>query len=135
MKASTPVGQPIYAPLCIRLVIGSYFLLAGLAKLDDHRGFIEEVHRIAILPELLGTLYGIVLPYLEIFFGALFIIGLWSVLSSVILSILLLSFILAFGVFSTAGPFNKDILLLGAAASIMFSGGGAFSIDRFRTSG
>ena len=135
MKPSAPIGNSLYAPFFIRVALGAYFIMAGLAKLEDHHGFINEVYRLGALPEMMATLYGIVLPYLEVIAGLLFILGLWTVLAAIIISVMLASFIFAFGIFTASGPFNKDVLLLAAAVSVMYSGAGAFSVDRFRTSG
>jgi uncharacterized membrane protein YphA (DoxX/SURF4 family) len=43
---------------------------------------------------------------------------------------MILSFVLAFGVFpGTHDIFNKDLILLAAACSLLYSGPGALSID------
>ena len=136
MKPSVPIGQSIYGPFLIRLTLGSYFIMAGLVKLENPQGFLEEVQRMALLPQSGSLLVGIILPYVEIAAGTLLLVGFWTVLAALFTSIMLIAFIVAIGLKPTAfGPFNKDFILLAASLSIMYSGAGAFSVDRFRTSG
>lgn len=140
MHVSKPIGDTSYGPTLLRVPLGIYFLMAGLAKLDDPMGFVEQVKTISTSAGLhlgnLGTIYGVLLPYLEIAAGGLLIVGLWTTLAATISTILLASFVFVFGIHPTAhGPFNKDLILLGASAALMYIGGGAFSIDRFRHGG
>ena len=134
MKPSTPIGNSKYGPLLVRVSLGAYFVLAGLAKLENPHLFITEIKNMGLLPDLMATLYGILLPYIEITAGALLIIGFWTILASFLSALMLISFIIALGLTPMPHtPFNKDIILLGAAISIMYSGAGALSIDRFRS--
>lgn len=136
MKLNEPIGNPNLGPLLIRISLGFYFVLAGFAKLDNIPGFIKEVQSFHILPNHLATLYGILLPYGEMMTGLLLIIGIWTTLAAVLSSLMLLSFVIAFGAFPSGGHlFNKDILLLAGSLSLLYSGGGALSIDRFRKTG
>jgi uncharacterized membrane protein YphA (DoxX/SURF4 family) len=137
MKMNEPIGNPIWGPLIIRLTLGAYFVLAGWAKLGNAAGFIKEVHSFGILPGQAATLYGILLPYFELAAGVLLIVGIWTTLAAMLTSLMLLSFVIAFGAFPKGGEllFNKDILLLAASVSLLYSGAGALSIDRFRKTG
>lgn len=136
LKINEPVGNPIYGPLLIRMTLGIYFVIAGFSKLDNIPGFIKEVQSFRILPDHIATLYAILLPYAEMAAGVLLIIGIWTTLAALLSSLMLLSFVLAFGPFPTGGKlFNKDILLLAASMSLLYSGAGALSIDRFRKTG
>jgi uncharacterized membrane protein YphA (DoxX/SURF4 family) len=133
MKLHQPIGDSVYGPLFLRIALSSYFILAGLAKLHDPLGFVQEVQRLGVVPPLAGTVYGIVLPYLEIFAGALCLLGLWTTLAGILMGGMLLSFIYALGVRPSAiMPFNKDLILFAIALSLLYTGPGAFSIDRFR---
>ncbi len=133
MKLTEPLGNSLYAPLFIRCSLGAYFVMAGLAILDNLNGFILEVQSFKLLPDHMATLYAILLPYLEIGCGILLILGMWTTLGGLIASVLLSSFVYAFGIFPKSDLiFNKDIILLAAALSILYTGGGAFSVDRFR---
>jgi uncharacterized membrane protein YphA (DoxX/SURF4 family) len=77
------------------------------------------------------------LPYFELAAGVLLIVGIWTTLAAMLTSLMLLSFVIAFGAFPKGGEllFNKDILLLAASVSLLYSGAGALSIDRFRKTG
>lgn len=136
MKPNEPIGKIEYAPLLFRITLGGYFVIAGLTKLRNVEVFIQAVKDFGLLPFHLSTLYGTLLPYVEVAIGALLIIGMWTTLSSLIASMLLLSFTVAIGVFPNSNElFNKDIILLAGALSLLFSGAGALSIDGFRKSG
>ena len=135
MKLHEPFGNPIYAPLFLRLGIGSYFMLAGLAKLEQPDKFVEQVNSFAIVPKQIGTLYGILLPYLEVGVGGLLLGGFWTTLAGMVASILLMTYIYAFGTFPGGQIMNKDLVLLSGTISLMYSGAGALSIDRFRKNG
>lgn len=124
----------MYAPLVARLPIATYFMLAGYSKFQNSREFVIAVQGFGILPEPLATLYGILLPYVEMVIGALLFLGLWTTLCAIVTSLMLLSFIIALGVYQ-GKPFNKDIVLLGLSLSLLYSGAGAWSIDRFRKTG
>lgn len=134
MKVDKPIGDHLWGPFFIRLTLGAYFVLAGYMKLVHHAQFIEEVKRMGVLPELGATLYGILLPYVELVSGALFLVGYWTVFAALLISLMLLSFVVALGPFPEAGSllFNKDIILLAAALSVLYTGGGRISIDKFR---
>ena len=136
MKLNEPIGNADIGPLLVRMPLGLYFLAAGFAKLDNIPGFIKEVQSAHVLPDHLATLYAILLPYGEMATGLLLILGIWTTLAAVLSSLMLLSFIIAIGVFPNGGYlFNKDVILLGGALSLLYSGGGSLSIDRFRKSG
>jgi uncharacterized membrane protein YphA (DoxX/SURF4 family) len=135
MKLNEPIGNPLYAPFLIRLGLGAYFILAGMMKLDQHYTFIAHVKAFGLLPDQAALLYGLVLPYAEIAIGALLVLGFCTTLAGLLSSLLLLSFIIALGTFPNTGRlFNKDIILLGGSLSLLFSGAGAYSVDRFRKS-
>jgi uncharacterized membrane protein YphA (DoxX/SURF4 family) len=136
MKINAPIGNATYAPLFIRLTLGSYFVLAGVSKLPLLNAFIGQVKSLAVAPENVATLYATLLPYLEIFVGVAIAVGLWTTLTGLMAAVLLLSFVIAFGIFPGEFQiFSKDIILAGAALSLMFSGPGAYSADNLRKSG
>lgn len=133
LKMNEPIGNPVYGPLFIRLALGSYFVIAGLMKLENFAAFIEEVQKLNVLPKNFAVLYGTLLPYLEIGAGTLVLMGFWTTMAAVLTSLLLSSFIFAMKPFPHPNYlFNKDFILLAASVSLMFSGAGALSVDRFR---
>ena len=134
MKMHEPIGNPLYAGLLLRVPLGLFFVLAGLMKLKDPAAFVQVVHNYKVIPEPFSTLYGILLPYIEVGAGALLIIGMWTTLAASLCSLMLLSFLIAIGL-RDHQPFNKDILLLAVSLSLLYSGPGGWSIDRFRKAG
>lgn len=134
MKMHEPVGKPEYGALILRMPLGAYFVLAGLMKLKNVHVFIETVKTYNVLPENVAILAGVLIPYLEVGCGALLLLGLWTTLSASISSILLCSYIYSVGFLVGEGKelFNKDIILLGAALSLLYTGPGRGSIDGFR---
>lgn len=136
MKLTEPVGNTLYAPLFLRCALGGYLLLAGLLKLESLDAFVLEVQQLGVLPRHFATVAGIMLPYLEVVSGVMLILGMWTTLGAIIACALLGSFIYVFGLFPNRGHlFNKDVILFAAGLSIMYSGAGAFSVDRFRKQG
>lgn len=123
----------MFGPLFIRLTLGTYFVAAGYLKIQNLPGFIAEVQKFNILPGNLSSLYGTLLPYVEMGAGTLMILGFWTTMASSLCGLMLVSFIIAMKLFPADNIlFNKDVILLGACISLMYSGGGAFSIDGFR---
>ncbi len=136
MKMNQPVGNNLYAPFFLRCTLGAYLILAGLAKLENLDGFVLEIQKLEILSKHFSTVLGILLPYVELAAGGLLFLGMWTTLGALIAALLLASFIYVFGIFPRGGLlFNKDVILFAVALSIMYSGAGAFSIDRFRQTG
>lgn len=133
MNVDKPLAGEAWGPFLIRILLGGYFLLAGLAKLEDLGAFIESVKSHSVMHDHIAAVYGVVLPYLEVAAGAALVIGFWTTLSASITAAMLASFIYAFGVFPVF-PFNKDLILLAAALSLLCTGAGALSIDGFRKS-
>jgi uncharacterized membrane protein YphA (DoxX/SURF4 family) len=142
MKISEPIGNPILAPLFVRVALGIYFVLEGRAKLSLNTGlvvpeFIREVRTLTTMPEQISTVYGILLPYLFVIVGALLLIGLWMTLTAGLATLILCSVCYMWGIYASQNPlvFNSNLILLIVAASLLYSGAGALSIDRFRKGG
>lgn len=136
MKPNEPLGNPLFAPFFVRLGLGTYFILAGFYKLEDINSFARQVIAFGVIPESLASVYSYLLPYVEISAGCLLTIGLWTTAASICTSLMLFSFVVALGLFPESKKlFNKDIILLGASLSLMYSGAGAVSVDRFRKMG
>ncbi len=129
-----PIGSATVGPLFIRLALGSYLVLAGLLKLDNLDAFVSVVQSFSIFPKQIALVIATVMPYLEVISGALLVLGLWTTLSSAIVVVLLAGIIYTFGVFPKGSTelFNKDFILLAAAASLLYTGAGAVSIDSMK---
>jgi uncharacterized membrane protein YphA (DoxX/SURF4 family) len=133
-KMHEPIGNGAYAGLLLRLPLGAYFAMAGLMKIRAPQEFIGVVQSYKVIPEPFSTLYAILLPYIEVGSGIMLILGIWTTLAAFLCSLMLTSFLIAIGI-RDHHPFNKDIILLGASLSLLYSGPGAWSIDRFRKAG
>jgi uncharacterized membrane protein YphA (DoxX/SURF4 family) len=135
-STTEPIGNPLYAPFLVRVGLGGYFVLAGLTKLENLSTFVGQVKAFGLLSNEISTLYGLLLPYAEITVGTLLVLGFWTTVASALASLMLCSFIVALGLFPNSGQlFNKDVILLGASLSLLYSGSGAMSVDRFRKLG
>lgn len=133
MKINEPIGNANIGPFFMRITLGSYFVLAGLMKLENVPGFIQEVEKFGLLSAHASRLYATLLPYLEIASGALLVLGFWTTLAALLCSIMLISFIFAIKVFPHGNIlFNKDFILLAASICLMFTGAGSLSMDKFR---
>lgn len=136
MKINEPVGNSNIGPLLIRIPLGAYLVMAGWVKFEDLPAFIEQVRQFHVLSPNMARLYATLLPYLEIVSGVLLCFGFWTTLAALISSLLLISFVIAIKVFPNENMvFNKDLILLGCAISLMFTGAGSLSVDKFRRDG
>ena len=138
MKLDEPIGDASYAPFFLRVTLGAYLLLAGLAKADNLQGFVNEWQKLGgqLFSHNLATIYAVVLVVCELIAGGLLVIGLWSILGGILATFVMISFVFVGGVFVGQGQLlNSNVILSAAAVSVLFLGGGAFSIDRFRKSG
>ena len=134
MKMNQPIGDVSFGPFLIRISLGSYFVLAGLLKLDNLDAFLQIVSSFSLLPKQLAIIVGGILPYLEVASGILLVLGFWTTLAGFMSSILLISFIYMFGIYPKGSTelFNKDIILLCASISLLYTGAGMLSVDNFR---
>ncbi|MCB0319634.1 MAG: DoxX family protein [Bdellovibrionales bacterium] len=131
-----PIGNQLYGPLMLRTSLGMYLVIAGFMKLDNLRSFISEVQGLHVLPDNIAAVYAVLLPYFEVFAGGLLVLGMWTTLGAIIASLHFATMVYVFGLFTSTGALlNKDVILLAAGVSILYSGAGAFSVDRFRESG
>lgn len=133
IKMNEPIGPTMMGPMIARLAVGSYFLMAGLSKLQMLSAFVAQVKTFGVLPDNVSSLYAVLLPYLEVFIGGCFILGLWTTMVGFMASALLMSFVFAFGFFpGSSDIFNKDIVLLGAVLCLLYTGPGSYSLDHVR---
>lgn len=79
-----------------RLLVGGVFVLAGSTKLlEPIEDFISLAHSWNILPEPFVTWYIVPLPWVELIFGILLILGVFTRISAGVLALTLISFIIA----------------------------------------
>lgn len=155
-------GSPItlgfvhFALFLNRLTLGALFALAGFWKLWPEKGihgygFVDffkqswaQVQGFSAnvvvpnapdwLPGNLAGIYGHSLPFVELVTGGLLAVGLLSRINAFLITLMLISFMLAFGIAWSGGPgaspFDKNLILVTLAFLLVFSGPGAVSIDR-----
>jgi putative oxidoreductase len=111
----------------IRLFIGLTFLVAGITKLYDLEGFVNFVKSTGVLSDNLAFILGFSFPFFELVFGALYILGLFTPVSSFVLAIMNLFILIAFDVPS----YKFHFIALACTISTLFMGAGSFSIDVF----
>jgi putative oxidoreductase len=78
-----------------RFALGSVFIYASLDKIAFPREFTKIVIAYHILPERLAIYFGFLIPWVELIFGILLVVGLFIRTSALILSSLLLVFVVA----------------------------------------
>jgi putative oxidoreductase len=123
--------------LLLRVPIGAYFFIAGFGKIAGTglSAFIARGMSVAPagVPEPVMKGYLGALPFLEMIVGVLVAIGLFTRVASFVMSLMLVSFLVALGkgfaFDGSAEPFDKNIVFLGLTLSLVFAGGGRFSVD------
>jgi uncharacterized membrane protein YphA (DoxX/SURF4 family) len=84
--------------LATRLLLGSLFMLAGVAKLRDRTGFQRAVDRYQLLPASLVGPFAAVLPWTEVAVGAALVVGVAIPLAAGVATVLLVGFAVAVAV-------------------------------------
>lgn len=128
-------GSSSFGLLVIRLVIGSTFLLAGANKVMDIEGFINHVKSFDLFSQNASFILGFILPFVEIIFGAFYIIGIFTPLTSLALSVMTISFmVVSKNITVPSEQFTLPqivfyLIMLSATLMTMFSGAGVISFD------
>ena len=136
MRGSKPIGNVLWAPLFIRVALGFYLLLLGVWGFSESAAVSTRVEQFAGISGNLLVFYSTVAPYILILVGALLIVGLWTVASAGLACIVLFPLFYGAGMFERSADYvahrslYKDGVLLFAAISLLFSGGGMLSLDR-----
>jgi uncharacterized membrane protein YphA (DoxX/SURF4 family) len=144
---SSPVLSPAF-----RVVLGSLFLYAGIAKIVDPMGFALSIYNYKLLPESLINVAAILLPWLEVIVGGSLLLGIGATGSALIATALFSIFAgaltinlirgldIACGCFSTAasgGSINwfyllRDLSLLLMSLQVLLFDQALFSVTRLR---
>lgn len=128
-------GSSSFGLLIIRLIIGITFLLAGANKVMNIEEFINHVKSFEIFSQNASFILGFILPFAEIIFGAFYIIGIFTPLTSLALSVMTISFIVVSrNITVSAEQFTLPqvvfyIIMLSATLMTLFSGAGVISFD------
>jgi len=75
-----------------RLILGGIFIFTGFAKINHISALISEIKQYQMLPAVLASAYGHVLPYLEMAVGVLLVAGIVLRISASIAGLMLISF-------------------------------------------
>lgn len=125
--------------LLARASLGIYFVIAGYNKVTGPgiAAFAKGASAMlpAWMPPALGNAYLMALPIVEVLAGAMLVIGLLGRLSAGLISLMLISIIIALNAFKDADapnrPFHANFVMLGLALVLTTVGPGGFSVDRF----
>ena len=136
-----------YVLLAFRLIVGAFFVWAGALKVIHPLAFAQDILDYHVFPASLAFFLGLTLPWVELIFGFLLMLGLFRRASAFIISALLFSFIvlviftLARGldlVCGCLGPLSgkvgwqllgQDIILLLFSVIAFFSRSAELSLD------
>ena len=123
-------GTGSFGILIMRLIVGTYTLCLGIMQANNIQLYIEKIKEMHVMSDNLAFIAGFVLPLLLIVFGALYIMGFFTPLTSFSLAVISLAKILVRGFFPTQGvPFNKDIIIFACFCLTLFAGAGVISFD------
>ncbi len=128
-KARSGNFSASFGILLIRLTLGSMFLFAGAAKILDLRDFIRSVQETGQMNDTFAFILAFILPFMEMIFGAMYIIGLFTPITSFFLSCMTISFLLVLGFRNEELPFSYNIVFLACSVATMFAGAGLISFD------
>ncbi len=145
MKMSNPFNHPAWIDISLlvaRLVLGLYMLIAGWNKMAGGLGkFVDGKYAAltpAWLPESIARPYGYLLPVGELLLGLMLILGLFSRLAAGLLTLMLLSIVIAMmskngvtGIADHAGdpPFHHAFVMLPMAFMLAIIGSGRLALD------
>jgi len=116
-----------YAMLILRVALGLFFAIAGLAQLLNWAGFVDIVSGYAIIGGGTGSM-AVVLPWIELVLGLMLIVGLATPLIGALVAFI--TFILAVvGGFTSGASLSKDIMFIAVALALMMVGAGDISLD------
>ncbi|MFC7492500.1 MULTISPECIES: MauE/DoxX family redox-associated membrane protein [unclassified Knoellia] len=79
--------------LVARLVLGGVFLVAGALKVPTPEALAKATQAYQVLPHDVATYVGYALPIVEVILGLLLVLGLFTRVSAVITSLLVVAFI------------------------------------------
>jgi len=136
MKLSEPIGNPAWAAFFIRVAVGAWLLADGLIKVSAYDQTVSALTQGNLFPGHANTVYAIAVPWIQVFAGGLILAGMWTILAGILASLVVITYIIPAGAFAGANKLliNKDIFVLLGALSLLYSGAGALSIDKFRSS-
>ncbi len=118
-----------FALLLLRLSLGTLFLFAGAKKVLNLQEFIESVQAMGKMNDTAAFVLAFALPFMQMLFGALYVIGLFTPLTSFAISVMCISIIFVQGPWHEELPFSPVFVFLACAIGTMISGAGRISFD------
>jgi uncharacterized membrane protein YphA (DoxX/SURF4 family) len=123
-------GTPSIGLLIIRLTVGIYTLSLGIMQASNVEAYIAKVKAMQVLSENTAFIFGFVTPFLLIIFGALYIMGFFTPVTSSLLAFIQFIKIISGGMLIGGGiPFTKDLIILACFVLTIFAGSGVISFD------
>lgn len=123
-------GTPSAGLFIIRLIVGIYTLSLGISQASHLESYVNKIKALNILSENTAFILGFVAPFILIIFGAMYIMGFFTPVSSIVLGLTAFVKILSNGFFQGGGvPFNKDVIFLACFLLTLFAGAGMISFD------
>jgi putative oxidoreductase len=122
------------AVLPARLAMGLLLVFAGWMKVHDMGvgEFVEKYYTPAIpswLPHALAIPYGYFIPWIELIGGAMLVLGLLGRLTAVVLTLLMVSIVIATGLKPDQSPFNTTLIYISLTILLAATGPGRLSLD------
>lgn len=115
--------------LLIRLPLGFLFLIAGAQKVLYLQDFITSVQGMGHMNDTLAFVLAFILPFMEMIFGGLLIIGLFTPVASFFIACMTLSFLFVLGPGNEELPFSYNFVFFAISIALMFTGAGLISFD------
>ena len=84
-----------YFNLTVRILLGGTFILSAVSKLPDHSKFVEIVKDQDLLPDALATVFGNLLPWIELVIGVYLVLGILRRPSALVSLMMATSFMIA----------------------------------------
>jgi uncharacterized membrane protein YphA (DoxX/SURF4 family) len=105
-----------YLVVACRVIVGGIFVLAGITKLlEPIEEFIAIGRSWDIVPDPLLTWYMTLLPWVEVVFGILLLVGLFTRISAAVIALTILSFIIGITVNMMRGRTLEECGCFGGA--------------------
>ncbi len=129
-KINKIFGSPPVQLLC-RLILGGLFIYASLGKILHPDEFAKIIYDYLLFPDFTIYFIAIVLPWFEMICGFLLVSGFMVRTTSILLSVLMISFIVALsinairgldiscGCFSTSGE-SRESLIISIVRNLVF---------------
>lgn len=115
--------------LLIRLSLGSLFLFAGAKKILNLQEFIRSVQDTGQMGDTTAFILAFILPFMEMIFGGLYIIGLFTPVASFFIACMSMSFLFVLGFRHEELPFSYNLVFFAVSVATIFTGAGLISFD------